>query len=85
MITLATVAYLMCFQLATLPAIARIVRRRHSDDLSYGRELLVLAGVCLQFTVFLSVGVSDWRVLISPVASGLSVSALIVLIARYRT
>ena len=83
MITAATVLYLLCFQCAALPAIVRMVRRRSSADLSYGRELLVLLGVSLQLYVFLST-TRDWHVFISPMASGTSVSVLMLLIWRYR-
>ena len=82
--TLLTIGYVSCFQLAAAPAVVRIVKRRSSADLSIWRELLLLCGVGLQLTVFLMLGVTDWRVLISPIMSGLSVAVLLGLVARYR-
>lgn len=79
-----TVVYLLCFQCAAIPAMTRLVRRRSSSDLSVWREWLVLAGVAAQLAVYVGVGVRDWRVLVSPVASGASVAALLALIYRYR-
>jgi hypothetical protein len=84
MLTLATLVYLVCFTGAALPSIVRLYRRKSSADLSCWRELLILMGVCIQFGVFLAVGVRDWEVLVSPVMSFLSVSMLLGMIWRYR-
>jgi hypothetical protein len=84
MLTFATFSYLVCFAGAAFPAIVRLYRRKSSADCSCWRELLILTGVCIQFGVFVAVGVRDWQVLISPVMSFLSVSMLLGMIWRYR-
>lgn len=83
-LTAATVLYLACFQVAALPQIVHLIRRKSSMDCNPWREWLVLSGVCLQFSVFLAAGVRDWRVLVSPIASGTGLAILLALIYRYR-
>ncbi len=83
MITALTVAYLLCFQCAAWPAIARIIRRGSSADLSVWREWLVLAGVVAQFAVFYLTG-SGWEVLISPLVSGATLVAMLAVIYWHR-
>lgn len=78
-----TVAYLSCFVVAAAPAIARIVRRRSSADCSLWREWFVLAGVAIQLAVFVAERAS-WPVLISPIASGVSIGTLIAVTLRFR-
>jgi hypothetical protein len=83
MIAALTVAYLACFWAAALPAIARIYRRKSSADCSVWREWFVLAGICLQLIVFVSES-ATWPVLISPIASGISLSTLLAVVYRFR-
>ncbi len=83
MINVLTALYVLCFQLCAVPSISRIIRRRSSADLSIWREVTILVGVTAQFTVMLHTG-ADWRVLISPLLSGLNVAALLLVIYRYR-
>lgn len=84
MIAALTVIYIGCFQLAALPAIRRVMRRRSSADLSVWREWLVLAGVAIQFYVMLETGVHSWAVLASPIASACSVGGLLAAIYWHR-
>lgn len=84
MTTALTVAYLLLFQVCALPQMARLVKRRSSADLSVWREWLLLTGIGIQFSVFLLAGVRDWRVLVSPIASGSSIAVLLLLVYRYR-
>lgn len=79
-----TLVYVLCFQLCAWPAIARIVRRGSSDDLSIWRELILLVGVACQFTVMQATG-ADWKVWISPLLSATNITVLLILISRYRT
>lgn len=78
-----TAIYLACFQACGWFAVARVMRRGSSADLSTWREWLLLIGVTAQFCVMILTGAS-WYVLISPIASGLSVGSLLVCIYRYR-
>ena len=82
-IAVLTIAYLALFNLAAIPSIVRIVQRQSSHDLSVWREWLVLVGVGIQFVAFWLAGAS-WTVLISPIASGLSLSVLLVTVYRFR-
>lgn len=83
MITVLTAVYLVAFQACAWPSIVRIVRRKSSADLSIWREVLLLIGVSAQFIVMRSTG-AEWRVWISPVLSGVSVAAMLLVIGRYR-
>lgn len=83
MIAALTVAYLACFVSAAVPGIARIVRRRSSADCSLWREWLVFAGVLCQLAVFVAERAS-WPVLISPIASGVSIGTLIAVTLKFR-
>jgi hypothetical protein len=82
--TALTIAFLVSFQLAAVPAMVRIVKRKSSQDLSYWREVVLLAGISFQLAAWIGSGVTEWKVLISPIASGLSVLILLGLILRYR-
>jgi hypothetical protein len=84
MVNLLTLAYLILFQACAWPSIVRIVRRRHSADLSAWREILLLVGVSCQFAVMWQTGAA-WQVILSPVASGTSIAVLLALIWRYRS
>lgn len=83
MIAALTVCYLACFSLAAVPGIRRIIRRKSSGDCSLWREWLVLAGVVTQLAVF-TLEHATWPVLVSPIASGISLSTLIAVTLRYR-
>lgn len=83
MIALLTVLYVGLFQAAAWPAIVRVVRRGSSQDLSVWREWLVLSGVGIQFAVMWMTGAS-WAVLVSPIASSLSLGVLLVVIYVHR-
>ena len=83
MIAALTVLYLACFQACGWFAIARILKRQSSADLSVWREWLLLAGVSIQIVVFISEQ-ATWPVLISPIASGLSLSTLLAVVYRFR-
>jgi hypothetical protein len=78
-----TVFYVACFQLAAWPAIVRIARRKSSADLSVWREWLVLTGVAVQAVVMVKTGAS-WAVLVSPLASALSLGTLLAVVYRHR-
>lgn len=78
-----TIAYVACFQCAAIPAIVRCSRRKSSRDLSVWREWIVLVGVTIQFAVFWSTGAS-WYVLVSPIASALSLLVLLAVVYRHR-
>jgi hypothetical protein len=82
-LALLTVAYLACFNAAAIPAIVRIVRRKSSQDLSLWREWFVLTGIAIQFAAFWLAG-AGWIVLISPMASALSMSALLTVTYWFR-
>lgn len=84
MTTALTVAYLILFQICAWPQIRRLVKRKSSQDMSVWREVLLLLGISIQFSVFLLAGVRDWRVLVSPIASGSSIAILLLLVYRYR-
>lgn len=81
--TALTIVYLACFQAAAAPAIARVLKRRSSADCSLWREGLLLAGVSAQFAVMRLTG-ADWRVFISPLASGTSILVLAGVVWYYR-
>ena len=83
MIDALTIAYVACFQACAIPALARVVRRGSSHDLSVWREWLLLAGVAVQFVVMTLTGAS-WYVKVSPIASGLSVAVLLGAIYWFR-
>lgn len=83
MIAALTVLYLACFQCAALPTVIRVCRRKSSADLSVWREWLILAGVIGQLAVMLLTHAHP-AVWISPILSGLGVSAVIVAIQRHR-
>lgn len=83
MISALTFAYIACFQLAAVPALIRVSRRKSSADLSVWREWLTLVGVAIQFSVFWRSGAS-WHVWISPLTSGLSLLVLLGAIYRHR-
>jgi hypothetical protein len=78
-----TATYLICFQGCAWPAIVRVCRRKSSVDLSYWREILLLVGVSCQLAVMLLTG-AVWLVWLSPIASAVSVAALLAVIWRYR-
>jgi len=75
--------YLACFQFCALPAIVRVCRRKSSEDLSVWREWLLVVGVSAQFVVMWQTG-ADWRVIVSPVLSGISIVSLLGAIYWYR-
>ncbi len=83
MIGILTVFYLAAFAVCGIPSIVRIRRRKTSADLSYGRELLLLAGVAGQFAVMLLTG-AVWQVYVSPLVTAASVGILFWHIWRYR-
>jgi len=83
MIELLTVVYLGCFQAAAVPSIVRIWRRQSSADLSVWREWLVLTGIAVQLVVFWSLD-AHWLVLISPIASAVSLGTLLSVIYWHR-
>lgn len=83
MIVALTLFYVLCFQAAAWPSIVRIARRRSSADLSVWREWLVLAGVGAQATVMVKTGAA-WAVLVSPLASAVSLVTLLAVIYRHR-
>ncbi len=83
MIPVLTIAYLACFQACGWFAIARILKRQSSADLSVWREWLLLAGVAIQVVVFASEN-ATWPVLISPIASGISLSTLLAVVYKFR-
>lgn len=83
MIALLTVLYIGCFQIAVVPAVARVYRLKSSRDLSVWREWIVLMGVVIQFTVMYLTDAS-WFVLASPIASALSLLAVLHAIYRHR-
>lgn len=83
MITALTVLYVLLFQAAAWPSIVRCYRRKSSRDLSVWREWLVLAGVGVQFVVFWQTGAS-WYVLVSPIASAVSLLVLLAVVYRHR-
>lgn len=83
MTNLLTAIYLTCFGLCGWPAIARMIRRKSSADLSVWREWLLLVGICAQFVVMVQTG-AVWQVLISPVNTFVSVGTALVVIYRYR-
>lgn len=83
MIAILTVAYLACFQIAAIPAVIRIIKRRSSADCSLWREGLVFVGVCIQLAVFLMADASPY-VLASPITSGVSIGTLIAVTLRFR-
>lgn len=78
-----TLLYMACFMACGWPAIARIVRRGSSADLSYWREILLLVGVTAQFAVMMIERVG-WHVFISPINTFLSVTCTLVAIWWYR-
>jgi hypothetical protein len=78
-----TVAYVVCFQAAAWPAIVRIARRKSSADLSVWREWLVLTGVAMQAVVMIRTGAA-WPVLVSPLASAVSLVTLLAVVYRHR-
>lgn len=78
-----TLLYMACFMSCGWPAIARIIRRGSSADLSYWREILLLVGVCAQFTVMRMEG-AGWHITISPVNTFFSVVCTLVAIWWYR-
>lgn len=84
MISLLTALYLCCFQLCAWPAVARIVKRGSSKDLSIWREVLLMVGASSQLVVMLQTGVV-WQVAISPVATIINVAVLTAVILKYRT
>lgn len=84
MTTALTLLYLLLFQACAVPQIVRLVRRRSSGDMSVWREWLLLLGIGVQLAVFVLAGVRDWRVLVSPIASGSSIAVLLLLVYRYR-
>lgn len=75
--------YVACFQAAAVPAIVRIYRRKSSADCSVWREWLVLSGIAIQIAVFVHEQ-ATWPVLISPIASGVSLSSLLFIVYRFR-
>lgn len=75
--------YVALFQCAAIPQIIRIIKRRSSGDCSLWREGFVLAGVLVQLAVFLKANVGP-EVLISPIASGVSIGTLICVTLRFR-
>lgn len=81
--TILAAVYLSAFQLCALPGIVRIVRRKSSADLSIWRELLLLFGCSVQLVVMLRTGAA-WQVVVSPIATILSVSVLLYVIRKYR-
>lgn len=83
LVAVLTVVYVIAFQACAVPAIVRMVRRRSSADLSCWREYLLLIGVTAQFAVMWQTGAAA-VVLISPILSGLNVSALLLTIWVYR-
>lgn len=82
--TLLAVVYLSAFQLCAAPSIVRILRRKSSDDLSVWREWLLLFGCSVQLVVMLRTGAAI-QIIVSPIATMLSVSVLLLVIRRYRT
>lgn len=78
-----TIAYIALFSACGWPAVFRIVRRGSSADCSVWREWTLLAGISMQATVMVITGAS-WYVLISPLASGLSIGTLLIVIYRFR-
>jgi hypothetical protein len=84
MTTFLTLVYLTCFQTCAWFSIARVWRRRSSSDLSLWREWFLIVGVTAQFAVMWRTG-ADWRVLISPIASGTSIAALLYVVYRFRS
>ncbi len=81
--TILAVAYLLCFQLCAAPAMVRIVRRQSSADLSVWREWLLIVGCSIQLVVMFRTHAA-WQVKVSPIATILSVSALLYVIRKYR-
>jgi hypothetical protein len=78
-----TAFYLLCFQLAAVPAILKVAKLQSSRELSVWREWLLLTGVAVQFVVMLITGAS-WFVLASPVVSAVSLSTLLAVVYRHR-
>ncbi len=83
MIGALTLFYLITFWVCGIPSVVRIRRRKTSADLSYWRELLLLAGVTGQFAVMLLTG-AVWQVYISPLVTAASVGILLWHIWKYR-
>lgn len=82
--TLLAFVYLAAFQFCAAPAAIRVVRRKSSDDLSVWREWLLLFGCSVQLVVMLRTGAAI-QIIVSPIATMISVSVLLYVIRRYRT
>lgn len=77
------VVQIACFQLCAVPTVLRMIRRQSSADLSIWREVLITMGACCQWLLMWLTG-ADWRVMMSPLASLVSVLLVGALILRYR-
>lgn len=78
-----TILQITCFQLCGLPSIVRMVRRKSSGDLSIWREVLLLCGIVCQLTA-MALAKVHWLIVLSPIASFLSIATVLGLILWYR-